>query len=194
MEEQITLCVPSRWQFFRTFAGCHFLVSIIGVLGVVFCFASSALVGGYFLALLFLWEVILLAIYVIMGAWAAREMEWSAPRRFRDGFGAVIVPTLIAWVWGGAFLMMLFYRGGWEAAGYDTVATILFWSLLIFAFPSSWGYGMLTMMLPNLFGYYGRANEVIAMLLVGILPPVLFLLGSIWRSRRLEKKLAQISE
>ncbi len=190
MEEQITLCAPSRWQYFRSFAGCHLLTSIIGVLGVIFCFASSSLVGGYFLALLFLWEVILLVIYVIMGAWAAKTGEWSAPRRFRDGFGAVMVPTLIAWVWGGAFLLF----GGFEAIGYHTAVSILFWSLLIFAFPSSWGFGILTMLLPNVFGHYGSVNEIIALFIVGVLPPLLFLLGSIWKSRRLEKKLLQTSE
>ena len=185
-----TLCAPSHWQYFRTFAGCHFLLSVIGLAGAVLSLSMGALVGEYFIVLLMAWDAVLMLLYAVMGGWAAGEMCWCAPQRIRDGMGAVLAPALVAWAWGGAFLLAMRHCGGWESARYETLVMILFGSLLIFAFPSSWGYGALCGWVAG----RGGLDEPPALLIVGILPPLLFFLGYLWRSRRQAKKQSQTRE
>ena len=180
----IPLHDPTQRERFKWFAISHFSISVLGVIGG---FLSIAL-DGAMLAAIFLWEGVLLALYAVAGAWIARRRGWSNPRSFREGVIAFLSPTLVAWIWGGIFLVFLCIPGlmsGMGDAG-DIVAMILVYSLLFLAFPASCGFIMLTLLVggveadftvqwPLFFAY---------MLLVGAIPPGLFLLGSVYGVRK----------
>ena len=173
---------PTQGERFKWFAISHFSISIIGVIGMFI----STIHDGAMVAVLFLWEAILLALYVAAGVWAARKRNWNKPQRVRDGILAFLSPALVAWLWGGLFLFVTAVPGiqsGLGDAG-DLLAMGLMWLLLIFAFPSSWGFAILFMLI----GAQDTAfNLIWILIVVGGLPPALFLLGSIWGSRKKEK-------
>lgn len=170
---------PKQCERLKWFAVSHFAISIIGIIGMFF----STFLDGYMTAVLLLWEAVLLALYAFAGKSIARKLSWSRPQSFRDGLRAFLFPTLIAWVWGGLFLFVTAIPGIQSSLGDagDIVAMLLMWSLLILAFPSSWGFAMLflacgaTESPPILFLY---------MLVVGAVPPGLFLLGSVFGVRK----------
>ena len=61
--EGMQLRDPTQGERFKWFAICHFSISIIGVVGA---FLSTAL-DGAMVAVLFLWEAVLLALYAVAG-------------------------------------------------------------------------------------------------------------------------------
>lgn len=180
----IPLRDPTQRERFKWFAISHFSISVLGVVGG---FLSIAL-DGAMLAVLFLWEGVLLALYAVAGAWIARRRGWSKPRSFRGGGRAFLSPALVAWIWGGIFLLFLCVPGlmsGMGDAG-DIIAMILVYSLLFLAFPSSCGFIMLTLLVGGVEADFTVQWPLffVYMLLVGAVPPGLFLLGSVHGVRK----------
>lgn len=178
--EAMQLQNPPHGERFKWFAVSHFAISIIGVIGM---FLSTVL-DGAMMVVLFLWEVVLLALYVFAGVWIARKRNWCRPQKVRDGVWAFLSPALVAWIWGGLFLVMLCVPGlqsGMGDAG-DILALILMYSLLFLAFPSSLGFIILVLFtggLETLEFMVGWPYFFAYMFLVGAVPPALFLLGSV---------------
>lgn len=181
----IQLRDPTQGERFKWFAISHFSISIIGVIGALL----STVLDGAMIAVLFLWEAVLLTLYVVAGVWVARKRNWNKPQKTRDGVRAFLSPTLVAWVWGGLFLVFLCVPGlmpGMGDAG-DIIAMILMYSLLFLAFPSSLGFIMLTLFtggLETLEFMVGWPYFFAYMFLVGAVPPALFLLGSVFGVRK----------
>lgn len=182
--EMMQLRSPSHGERFKWFAISHFSISIIGVIGMFL----STILDGAMLAVLFLWEAVLLALYVFAGVWIARKRNWCRPQRVRDGVRAFLSPTLVAWVWGGLFLVFLCVPGlmtGMGDAG-DIIAMILMYSLLFLAFPSSAGFIMLVLFVGGLEANFSAEWPLffVYMIIVGAVPPALFLLGSVFGVRK----------
>lgn len=183
--EVMQLHGPSHGERFKWFAISHFSISIIGVIGALL----STVLDGAMIAVLFLWEVVLLALYVFAGVWIARKRTWCRPRKTRDGVWAFLSPALVAWIWGGLFLVMLCVPGlmtGMGDAG-DMIAIVLMNSLFVLAFPSSLGFIMLALFaggLETLEFAIGWPYFFAYMFLVGAVPPALFLLGSVFGGRK----------
>ena len=176
--KEIQLRNPSQGERFKWFAISHFSISIIGIIGA---FLSTVL-DGAMIAVLFLWEVVLLALYVVAGVWVARKRNWNKPQRTRDGVCAFLSPTLVAWAWGGLPLLstvpMFKLRLGDVG---DILAIVLMYSLLFLAFPSSAAFIMLTLFVGGLDANFTAEWLLffVYMLIVGAVPPGLFLLGSV---------------
>ena len=177
---------PTQAERFKWFAIGHFSISIIGVIGM---FLSTAL-DGAMLALLFLWEGVLLALYVAAGVWIARKRNWCRPQQFRDGLRAFLSPAVVAWIWGGLFLVFLCVPGLMSAMGDagDLLGIGLMYSLLFLAYPSSGAFIMLVLLVGGLEADFTGEWLLffVYMLIVGAVPPGLFLLGSIWGSPKQE--------
>lgn len=176
--KEIQLRNPSQGERFKWFAISHFSISIIGIIGA---FLSTVL-DGAMIAVLFLWEVVLLALYAVAGVWVARKRNWNKPQRTRDGVCAFLSPTLVAWAWGGLLLLstvpMFKLRLGDVG---DILAIVLMYSLLFLAFPSSAAFIMLTLFVGGLDANFTAEWLLffVYMLIVGAVPPGLFLLGSV---------------
>lgn len=170
---------PTQSERFKWFAISHFFISIIGVAGA---FLSTFLEGAM-VAVLFLWEAVLLALYAAAGGWIARKRCWCKPQCTRNGVRAFLFPTLVAWIWGGIFLVFLCVPGLMSAMGDvgDIIAILLMQSLLFLAFPSSAAFIMLTVFVGGLDANFNAEWPVffVYMLIVGAVPPGLFLLGSV---------------
>lgn len=181
MEEKngLNLRFPTQAKRLKWFAISHFAISVIGVIGMFL----STLLGGYMISVLLLWEVVLLALYAFAGGWIARKWSWCRPQSAGEGLKAFLFPALIAWVWGGAFLFVTAVPGVQSRMGDagDILAIFLMWALLFLAYPSSWGFAMLflacgaTESPPVLF---------LLMIVVGAVPPALFVLGSVLGVRK----------
>lgn len=187
--EEYALHRPGQWERLGAFAGSHFLFSIFGAVVLV----VGGLIGlklesqyGYevFFALLIFANVLYLTVYVLLGRRAAVEQRWFAPASVREGILAFLFPALIAWAWGGLVLAAA------EQAGLDSyyLATGMLWISLTLASPS-----FLMVFTATAFGWMdgGLLNMILCVLVVGGLPVLLFLLGSIWGSRKAEHGAVQ---
>ena len=158
---------------FLGFAGGHLVLSVLGhmaawmvLLLIVATGAMWALAAG------------LMLLYVPVGALAARAGKWPLPGR-REGALAVLLPALCAWVW--AF-------GGWAllTAGLDPLSVVSAYLLLSTALLASPSFYMMLAILTDVPGgmgdwallWYG------GIFLAGLLPPLLFFLGSLLGARR----------
>lgn len=190
--EEHTLHRPGQWERLGAFAGSHFLFSIFGAVVLV----VGGLIGlklesqyGYevFFALLIFANALYLTVYVLLGRQAAVERRWPAPAGVREGILAFLFPALIAWTWGGLVLAAA------EQAGLDSyyLATGMLWISLTLASPS-----FLMVFTAFAFGWMdgGLLNMILCVLAVGGLPALLFLLGSIWGSRKAERGAALSEE
>lgn len=181
--KEIQLRNPAQGERFKWFAISHFSISIIGIIGA---FLSTVL-DGAMIAVLFLWEAVLLALYAVAGVWVARKRNWNKPQRTRDGVCAFLSPTLVAWAWGGLLLLstvpMFKLRLGDVG---DILAIVLMYSLLFLAFPSSAAFIMLTLFVGGLDANFTAEWLLffVYMLIVGAVPPGLFLLGSVLGVRK----------
>ena len=182
--EGIQLHDPSQGERFKWFAICHFSISILGVVGA---FLSTAL-DGAMVAVLFLWEAVLLALYAVVGVWIARKRNWRKPQGVRGGVWAFLSPTLVAWIWGGIFLLFLCIPGLMSGMGDvgDLIGIGLMYSLLFLAFPSSGAFIILVLLVGGLEADFSGEWLLffVYMLIVGAVPPGLFLLGSTLGTRK----------
>ena len=180
----IQLRDPTPGERFRWFAISHFSISIIGAIGALL----STVLDGAMMVVLFLWEAVLLALYAFAGRWIARKWNWSRPRTAREGLWAFFSPALVAWIWGGLFLIFLCIPGLMSGMGDtgDIIAMVLMYSLLFLAFPSSGGFIMLTLFVGGLDANFTAEWPLffVYLFIVGAVPPALFLLGSVFGVRK----------
>lgn len=97
------------------------------------------------------------------------------PTEFSGRSLAFSSPALVAWIWGGLFLVMLCVPGLQSGLGDtgDIIAMILMYSLLFLAFPASCGFIILTLFtkgLETLEFAVGWPYFLVYMLLVGAVP------------------------
>lgn len=172
---------PIRAERFKWFAISHFAISILGMIGAFL----STLSGGAMMLVLFLWEAVLLALYAVAGVWVARKRAWKRLQSVQDGVCAFLSPTLVAWIWGGLFLVFLCVPGLMSGTG-EVIAVILMYSLLFLAFPSSAAFIMLTLFVGGLDANFNAEWPLffLYLIIVGAVPPGLFLLGSIFGVRK----------
>ena len=182
MEETI-LHQPTQLDRLGQFAVSHFVLSFVSVavvapIGLLLVHFVSAF--EVLLAIEAAVVFVLMLAYGFAGIRAARVCSWEKPNNTKAGFLAFLFPTLIAWGWGSLVLCCCFLSGAWSGLGLLLAA-----GSLIAAFPSS-----LAVLFSLGVGFLdgGVLNMIVCILLVGGLPPLLFLLGSLWGSRRNEIK------
>lgn len=178
MEENI-MEVPNitTWQErLSGFTVSHFLISLFGFVAGFICLGLSEIFPLY--VAFYLGAGILLFLYVVAGFYVAREHKWSVPGR-REGFFDFLRPALIAWAWGGLVLITAYIR---HLSG---LATILLMISAVGASPS-----FLIVILSAMSGLFdgGLPGFLIGLFLAGGIPPLLFLLGSLWGSRKHRKQ------
>ena len=179
MEEKL-LYQPSQGERLGQFAAAHFVISLAGAV----CAMSIGLVlveviGDFevLLTLIAVAALLLMLAYGFAGVRAARVCGWEKPKNVKSAVLAFLLPALIAWGWGSLVLVC----GSLMGRGWTSVASILLILSFFGAFPSSvsvfalLGFGVLD---------NGTVSMILHMLLVGGLPPLLFLLGSIWGSKK----------
>lgn len=185
LSEEMSLCRTTQLKRFKGFAVSHFLISVISmVLSICGVLVGLVLKENRIVpvvAVVTLWDIILLASYAIAGAWRAREEGWNRPK-LREGLLAFFAPALIAWAWGGCVLLLALLPGpSWP----DIMAAML-WVSAFLACPSFCM--VLAALLLGALGSMGIVNLLFWLLLAGGVPPLLFLLGSLWGSRGRRKQ------
>lgn len=163
--------VPEKttWQErLSGFALSHFLISVFGFLAGIVCLAldNVRLLEFAFCA----GTGILLLLYMAAGFYVARDREWSTPAGGKDGFFAILRPTLIAWMWGGLLLVSSSLR--WL----DGLSAVMIMASVALASPS-----VLVVLVSAMIGLFdlGVLGYLIGLFLAGGLPPLLFFLGSL---------------
>ena len=183
---------PTRREHFKRFATSHFSISILGAVGAFF----SIFLDGAMLAALFVWEGVLLALYVFAGVRVARKRNWMKPQSLRDGIFAFLSPTLVAWIWGGIFLVFLCVPGLMSGTGGigDMIAMVQMYILLLLAFPSSFGFILLALFTGGLDAYFTVQWPMffLYLIIVGAVPPGLFLLGSTLGARSAQENASEL--
>ena len=178
--------VPGR---FGGFAIGHFILSLLGWIGWLGLASLPDCARG---RALFSWYVLLLmALYVPAGWVVSRLRGWPRPDR-KTGCKAVLYPALCAWGWafGGCGLLLLF-------SGREALFPLAFtgFALLVFSFllasPSAL-FMLLTLDLlsgslrdAGVNAFFQSSAWFAAMFLAGLLPPMLFFLGSLLPKKRL---------
>ena len=179
--EDKSLHRPTQPERLGRFAVSHFAISVLG--------AFLAIAVGFLLLVLAVqsvavMQVILivcslagLAAYAAAGAVTARTYQWGKPKSVLEGFFAFLFPSLIAWAWGSLMLYCASLSGKEAWSLLSTLLTVNFFAAL-----PSLVMVAASLLLGLLDG--GLLNIIVCMLLVGGLPPLLFLLGSIWGSQK----------
>ncbi len=156
---------------FLGFTVSHIVLSMVGValVGSVLGRFSSGL-------LLLVAGSLLMLAYFPLGAYAAAEGHWTCPTD-EEKLLAVLQPALVAWAWAGLVIFSLW--GGVEA-----LLIPAFFISVIFASPSSGFVLLCALFLP----YDDSVSWwCFVAFLAGLLPPLLFALGSFWQSGRMER-------
>lgn len=177
---------PSQRERFKWFAISHFVISVLGALlamsvgYVLLILASQNEVAMYIV--LIVGSVVGMAAYAVAGFYSAETYGWNRPKTFINGFLAFLFPALIAWAWGS---LMLYCASSPGLDAYELVSALILANVFL-ALPS------LVMVITSLvLGFLdgGLLNMIACMLLVGGLPPLMFLLGSMWGSKREERRV-----
>ena len=158
------------------FAASHIMISLLGFIAGFICLGLSEIFPLY--VAFYLGAVILLLLYVATGFCTARGQMWSFPER-KDGFFAFLRPALIAWAWGGLVLITAYLR---QTSG---LAMLLLMLSAAVASPS-----FLIVIISAMSGLFdhGLPGFLIGLFLAGGIPPLLFLLGSLWGSQKHRKQ------
>lgn len=189
MEEKV-LHQPTQLDRLGQFAASHFVISFAGaLLALTFGLLLVELIGDFdvFLNLAVVAAVVLMLAYGVAGVRAARVCGWSRPKHAGEGALAFLFPALIAWGWGSLVLCFSILSG----PGWTSVGMVLLMVSFFAAFPS-----FLVVLTSHLPGFLdgGLLNMILCMLLAGGLPPLLFLLGSIWGSCKAEQQAMHAEE
>ncbi len=156
---------------FLEFTVSHIVLSMAGAVlavGVLGRFSSGLLP--------FLAESLLILAYFPLGAYAAAEGHWTCPTDW-EKLLAVLQPALVAWAWAGLVIFSLW-------GDVEILLLPAFFISVILASPSSGFVILCVLCLPygeNLSWWCSVA------FLAGLLPPLLFALGSFWQSGRMER-------
>ncbi len=169
-------------QRFGGFAATHIAYSLLCLLSLYLAGSGIGLVG-----LGLIWWMLpltLVALYFPLGMLIAQLTKWTPPGTGRERRLAILLPTLVAWTWVCVVLVMVV--GEWEEPFMAILAISFF-----FAAPSSILVtiliGPLSQISDNLILSLGLSG-----LISGLLPPLLFALGSFWQAGRRKKKEERI--
>ena len=164
---------PTVAQRFAGFAECHILYSLIScpvlfALGWIPIDSMFITVGVV---------ILLLLLYFPLGKLKASFSSWAAPRVLQEKVLAVLLPTIVAWIWVLVVLVSVISE-------MPDLFMVVFAASFLFALPSSLFVVTLFALLPSAsftmgLGVWG--------LVAGILPPLLFALGSFVQSEKREK-------
>ena len=177
-ENRVESAQKTTWQErLSWFAASHIMISLFGFVAGPICLGLGEVLPLY--VAFYIGTVVLLFLYVVAGFHAAREHGWNAPVGAKDGFLAFLRPALIAWAWGGILLTTAYFR---QTSGLASLMLII---SAIGASPS-----FLIVILSAMSGLFdnGPLGVLIGLFLAGGIPPLLFLLGSLWGSRRYRKQ------
>ncbi len=166
----------TRKERFKGFALSHFVISIVG-----FCVAYPAalLLSGsdLFSAAAVAGTAALQLAYAFAGGWQARKRMWTRPRTFREGLWAFLAPALVAWGWAALVI------GSVSLPFVEVLFPLVFWGSFLLALPSSLLVFLILVFGSALFEYSMVPGLLLTGFLAGAIPPLLFLLGSLWGSR-----------
>ena len=182
---------PTQRERLKQFAVSHFAISVLGALlamsvGYVLLILTSQSEAAMYIVLI-VCSVAGMAAYAVAGFYSAKTYGWHGPKNFIDGFLAFLFPALIAWAWGS---LMLYCASQPGLDAYELVSALILANVFL-ALPS------LVMVVTSLvLGFLdgGLLNMIVCMLVVGSLPPLMFLLGSIWGGRRNEQRAMRSTE
>jgi len=182
---------PTQAERLGRFAVSHFVISVLGALlamsvGYVLLVLTSQSEAAMYIVLV-VCSAAGMAAYAAAGFYSAKTYGWNRPKNFMDGFLAFLFPALIAWAWGS---MMLYCASQPGLNAYELVSALILANVFL-ALPS------LIMVVTSLvLGLLdgGMLNMILCMLLVGGLPPLMFLLGSIWGGRKHEQRMVKPKE
>lgn len=181
---------PTQRERLKRFAISHFVISVLGAfLAMSVGYVLLILVSQSEIAMYIVLSVCSMAgmvAYAVAGFYSAETYGWNKSKKWKDRFLAFLFPALIAWGWGS--LMLYFTLSGVES--YRLVSGLL--TVNIFGACPSLVIVVTSLVLGLLDG--GLPNMITCMLLVGGLPPLLFLLGSIWGGRKKEQRAMQSTE
>lgn len=193
MEEKnrLTLHSPTQAERLGRFAVSHFVISVLGALlamsvGYVLLILTSQSEVAMYIVLI-VCSTGGMAAYAVAGFYSAETYRWSRPKKFKNGFLAFLFPALIAWAWGSLMLYCTSLSG---VGGYRLVSGLL--TVNVFVALPSLVMVVTSLVLGLLDG--GLLNMIICMLLAGGLPPLMFLLGSIWGNRQIGCRAVQPNE
>lgn len=185
--------VPARKLFFRrlgAFAWAHYCYSIACLLlGLFFVGMLSALAPLYWnwpnwlLEGLFGWLLpwALMGGYALLGYWCGGKNVWPTPFRGRDFALSVLAEAAIAWCWAALVIWLFASADFMEPNLFEALFPTVFFLSFLGAFPSS---AFVVMGLGVFVGLEGVESLVFMGFLAGLLPPLLFHLGSFWRAQR----------
>ena len=176
------LCCALVKKRFLGFAVGHLAASLLGFL-VYWGFGALSSGGEEKM-----WSLtgMMMLLYVPAGAVKARLGGWARPG-FREGALAVLLPALCAWAWAyGGWGMIMTGIGREMDAAMASVSVVGFYLLLSSVLLASPSFYMMLAILTDVPGgmgdwallWYG------GMFLAGLLPPLLFFLGSLLGARR----------
>lgn len=174
---------------FNGFAAAHLSLSALVLLAIMVLprlttMTTKTALWNWFEEGVPLVVALLMGIYFPLGMLVARVKKWTAPQTRRERVLAVLRPAAVAWVWALVVLVTVWLN----VLGVVEMRPELFMALLtlsfLFASPSSY---------VMLFSFAvdwpsSVAGKVIFLnlqgFLVGLLPPLLFALGSFWQAKR----------
>ena len=179
---------PTQRKRLKQFAVSHFVISVLGSLlamavGFLLLVLASQSERAMYIVLI-VCSVAGMVAYAAAGFYSAETYCWNGPKSGKDRFLAFLFPSLIAWGWGS---VMLYCASCTGLDAYELVSILILANLFL-AFPS------LVMVVTSLvLGFLdgGLLRMIICMLFVGGLPPLLFLLGSIWGGKKNERRAMQ---
>lgn len=185
----LNLCSPTQAERLGRFAASHFSIAMIGAMfaipvALVLTEVNNEVLGY---SVLLLGNVVAMFAYVFTGRLLAKSYCWASMKNFGTGLLAFLFPALIAWAWGGLMLCVAHLPG---RIAWDFVGLLLPVSFLC-AFPS-FLFVFSSLVLGFLDG--GLLNMILCMLLAGGLPPLLFLLGSVWGSKKAEQRAMNLDK
>lgn len=158
---------------FGGFAAGHFILSVLGFMGWIL------LSGAGDFPVFPVYVCTLMLLYVPVGWLVSHLRRWPRPNR-KTAVKSVLYPTLCAWSWAFGGLWLLFSGGTLPSVGYLGFQLLL--STFLLASPSA-----LFVLLTGLAFLNGAAPWLWMpqVVLAGLLPPLLFFLGSLLPKKRL---------
>lgn len=173
-------------QRFGGFAAAHITYSLLSLIPLYLLAVGSG--NGLIGIGLFWWTIPLglIALYFPLGMFTAWFAKWNPPRTGRERRLTVLLPTLVAWIWVCVVLMSV--MGEWEE-----LFVAVFAKSFLFAAPSSlFVIFFMGLLLSLLTGEENGMTVTVILgfsgLIAGLLPSLLFALGSFWQSGRRRKK------
>ena len=171
---------PSPASRFGGFAVGHFVVTALSA-PLIFLVPDLLVLAATPLR-----SVLLMAVFYLSAGWVIASLRgWDRPSP-RDGLKAVLYPALVAWCWAfGGWLLLLCPFAPARNAGFLVLISTYFLACPSFVFMLS---ALSVSLTDALLDMAFLPLWYLYILLAGLLPPLLFFLGSLLAKRRLTKQ------